>query len=168
MAHKIFEVNTIEELVKLVDENPRYVDTKWVLNEGVDGGLVLDAKRKSWNSSTTLVLAQEVGRAIDSIWPRKAPYEGATYEVRTTNGLTLKGVLKRLEQSDVKATIANAKEELETERRKNERNAMRRRVSALAKEIKKLEGEIARIKSENPHINWPDSLEEMINIELEA
>lgn len=167
MAHKIFEINTIEELVKLVEENPRYVDTKWILNEGVDGGLVLDAKRKSWNSSTTLVLAQEIGRAIDAIWPRKAPYEGATYTVRATNGLTLKGVLRRLGQSDVKAAVADAKEKLEVERRKNERNAVRRRVSNLAKEIKRIEGEIARIKSENPHINWPVDLEGMINIELE-
>lgn len=28
--------------------------------------------------------------------------------------------------------------------------------------------EIAKIKSKNPDIDWPASLEEMINIELEA
>lgn len=222
MTHKSYKINTVEELVKFVAENPNFADTKWQLHDSAgwtwadeDAGKawekeisdfrnahvwhpnitteeraaynaaeeaiyarkpkmkkgeiwVLNAKLKSWQSSVSLVLAPEIGCAIDSIWPMKPAYKGATYEVRTTNGLTLKSVLKRLGQSDIKAAIADAKEKAEIERRKKARNIARRHVSNLAKEIRRLEAEIAKIKNENPHIDWPASLEEMINIELEA
>lgn len=168
MTHN-FEINTIDDLVKFTVENPHLADTKWELNDSADwawvAGRGITKTEESWtldakDSPITLALTTEIGHALDAIWTKKAPYRDAPYKVRATNGLTLKGMLKRLGRSDIKAAIADAEEKTEIERRKNARNAARQRVSALAKEI-------AKIKHENPDINWPAGIEEMINIELE-
>lgn len=112
MTHT-FEINTIDDLVKFVIENPGFADTKWELNDSADWVLVprrgmvkteefwtLDAK----DSPITLALATEIGHALDAIWTKKAPYRDATYKVRVTNGLTLKSMLRRLNRADIKAS----------------------------------------------------------------
>lgn len=102
-------------------------------------------------------LSSELGETFCGVWKTALAWPGSTYTKRV-GLMTLPGLLKRLDNTEISKQVADARKSAEEKQKMNQRNYARCEVAKLAKEISVL---MAR----NSEIIWPVQIEELAKID---